>query len=140
MIFNFHTSIKRTSLYSRYAPFLKGNQNLHFPVDGVHVSNDFYCNEKRCSINLDNLNSDSSGAYRCEVSGDAPEFRIVHETSNMTVIGEIFFIKLWLLFLLSSSHWPQSFSIINDVVCECCQWNSIFLMFLKKSQELKREE
>jgi hypothetical protein len=72
---------------SRYAPFLP-QKNLLFPVEGVHVSGEHYCNEKRCSINLDNLNTDSSGAFRCEVSGDAPEFRIVHETNNMTVIGE----------------------------------------------------
>jgi hypothetical protein len=37
------------------------------------------------------LSNDSSGAYRCELSGDAPEFKLVHETSNMTVVGKSLF-------------------------------------------------
>lgn len=63
-------------------------QNMIFNVEGVHVSSDHVCNDKFCTIHLDNLNNDSSGAYRCEVSGDAPEFKLSHETSNMTVAGE----------------------------------------------------
>jgi hypothetical protein len=66
-------------------------QNMIFSVEGVHVSSDHVCNEKFCTIHLDNLSNDSSGAYRCEVSGDAPEFKLVHETSNMTVAGEFVF-------------------------------------------------
>jgi hypothetical protein len=87
---NKYTDFYLITLFFRYAPFLP-ETNLLFPVEGVHVSGEHYCNEKRCSINLDNLNTDSTGSYRCEVSGDAPEFRIVHETSNMTVIGKNFF-------------------------------------------------
>jgi hypothetical protein len=67
---------------------MPSKQNMIFAVDGVHVSSDHTCNEKLCTIHLDNLSSDSSGAYRCEVSGDAPEFKLVHETSNMTVVGK----------------------------------------------------
>lgn len=63
-------------------------QNMIFTVEGVHVSAEHVCNEKFCTIHLDNLNLESSGAYRCEVSGDAPEFKLSHETSNMTVAGE----------------------------------------------------
>lgn len=74
---------------SRYAPFLP-QKNLIFPVDGIHVTKEFNCDHERCSVNLDNLSMESTGSYRCEVSGDAPEFRIVHDTSNMTVIGECF--------------------------------------------------
>lgn len=62
-----------------------------FSVEGVHVSADHLCSEKFCTIHLDNLSNDSSGAYRCEVSGDAPEFKLVHETSNMTVVGKSLF-------------------------------------------------
>jgi hypothetical protein len=66
------------------------NQNLYmkFPVQGVHIGDDHTCNDKFCIVHLDNLSNDSSGSYRCEVSGDAPDFRIVHETSNMTIIGK----------------------------------------------------
>jgi hypothetical protein len=63
-------------------------QNMVFTVEGVHVSAEHVCNDKFCTIHLDNLNLESSGAYRCEVSGDAPEFKLSHETSNMTVAGE----------------------------------------------------
>lgn len=66
-------------------------QNMIFNVEGVHVSSDHVCNEKSCTIHLDNLSNDSSGAYRCEVSGDAPEFKLSHETGNMTVAGK----SLW---------------------------------------------
>jgi hypothetical protein len=59
-----------------------------FPVEGVHVGEDHICNDKFCIVHLDNLSNESTGSYRCEVSGDAPDFRIVHETSNMTIIGE----------------------------------------------------
>lgn len=84
-----HTQNPKQSLsfFSRYAPFLP-QKNLIFPVDGIHVSKEFNCDHVRCNIYLDNLSMESSGSYRCEVSGDAPEFRIVHDTSNMTVIGE----------------------------------------------------
>lgn len=63
-------------------------QNMIFTVEGVHVNSEHVCNDKFCAIHLDNLSNDSSGAYRCEVSGDAPEFKLSHETSNMTVAGK----------------------------------------------------
>lgn len=59
-----------------------------FIVEGIHVNSDHVCNDKFCTIHLDNLSNDSSGAYRCEVSGDAPEFKLSHETNNMTVAGK----------------------------------------------------
>lgn len=76
-------------MHCRYAPLMPTKQNMIFNVAGVHVSSDHVCNEKSCTIHLDNLSSDSSGAYRCEVSGDAPEFKLSHETGNMTVAGEL---------------------------------------------------
>ncbi len=72
-----------------------------WPVDGVVFSKDrpYSCNKSSCSINLDNLNVKSSGAYRCEISGDAPEFRLSHETANMTVVGKILFNYLYILYI-----------------------------------------
>lgn len=61
-----------------------------FKVDGVQVSSNHVCNEKHCTINLENLNKQSGGSYRCEISGDAPEFKLSHETANMTVAGEYY--------------------------------------------------
>lgn len=44
------------------------------------------CNAHVCAIQLRDLRSpQSNGAYRCEISGDAPEFKLVHSTGNMTV-------------------------------------------------------
>lgn len=62
-----------------------------FPVDGVTVIRDspeHYCNRFMCRIQLHRLNIKSSGTYRCEVSGDAPEFKLAHGVYNMTVAGE----------------------------------------------------
>ncbi|CRK89280.1 CLUMA_CG003039, isoform A [Clunio marinus] len=73
--------------FYRYSPLMSTKQNMIFNVEGVHVSSDHVCNDKFCTIHLDNLSNDTSGAYRCEVSGDAPEFKLSHETSNMTVVA-----------------------------------------------------
>ena len=72
----------------RFAPASMVMENMMFKVDGVQVSSNHVCNEKFCTINLENLNKQSSGSYRCEISGDAPEFKLSHETANMTVAGE----------------------------------------------------
>lgn len=74
--------------HKRYAPLMPTTQNMIFTVEGIHVNSDHVCNDKFCTIHLDNLSKDSTGAYRCEVSGDAPEFKLSLETSNMTVVGE----------------------------------------------------
>lgn len=62
---------------------------MTFPVDGVHLNPDqsYVCNKKNCTVVLDGLKRKSTGSYRCEISGDAPEFHVVHETANMTVAG-----------------------------------------------------
>jgi hypothetical protein len=95
-------------------------QNMIFHVEGVHVSSDHVCNEKFCAIHLDNLSNDTSGAYRCEVSGDAPEFKLSHETSNMTVAGEFYCYSSQTRFpgiddFIVFSHAPH-FNILNDEV------------------------
>lgn len=65
---------------------------MTFPVNGVHLTKEPYepyeCGRTKCRVTLDNLSVRSSGAYKCEVSGDAPAFPLVYEASNMTVIGK----------------------------------------------------
>lgn len=81
--------IFKHDMHCRYAPLMPTKQNMIFSVEGIHVSSDHVCNEKLCTIHLDNLSNDSSGSYRCEVSGDAPDFKLSHETGNMTVAGKL---------------------------------------------------
>lgn len=38
-------------------------------------------------MSLEQLGIYTSGAYRCEISGDAPEFKLVSQTANMTIAG-----------------------------------------------------
>ncbi|EAT32238.1 AAEL015649-PA [Aedes aegypti] len=78
---------KDESEFFRYSPMLEPNVRT-FPVDGVSVVRDspeHYCNRFMCSIQLQRLNIKSSGTYRCEVSGDAPEFKLAHGVYNMMV-------------------------------------------------------
>lgn len=78
-------------------------QIMTFPVNGVHLTKEPYdpydCARTKCRVTLDNLSVRSSGAYKCEVSGDAPAFPLVYEASNMTVIGK------YLTHLLRCSIW-----------------------------------
>lgn len=64
---------------------------MTFQVEGIHITKDPYddCSRTRCRVTLDNLSVQSTGTYRCEVSGDAPTFRLTYETSNMTIIGKL---------------------------------------------------
>ena len=75
-------------IFCRYSPMMPQQPFMSFSVEGIHVGSDHMCNEKFCTIHLDNLSGETTGNYRCEVSGDAPEFKLVHETSNMTVVGK----------------------------------------------------
>lgn len=62
-----------------------------FPVNGVHLLDQTYiCNNVTCSVSLEQLGIFTSGAYRCEISGDAPEFKLVSQTANMTIAGNYF--------------------------------------------------
>ncbi|XP_044750409.1 uncharacterized protein LOC123310808 [Coccinella septempunctata] len=71
--------------FFRYSP--KGRKPLLFEVTGVQV--DLFntkCNMSFCYLSMKNLTrSYSSGAYRCEVSIEAPTFRLVSKTQNITV-------------------------------------------------------
>lgn len=61
---------------------------VKFAVVGVTFAEQTYnCNKNTCSINLEQLGPRTSGAYRCEISGDAPEFKLVSKTANMTIAG-----------------------------------------------------
>lgn len=64
---------------------------MTFPVVGVTLPKDqpFDCSKTTCSVILDQLEPRTSGSYRCEISGDAPEFKLISETGNMTIAGKI---------------------------------------------------
>ncbi|XP_055850744.1 uncharacterized protein LOC129915283 [Episyrphus balteatus] len=71
--------------FFRYSPLTPPTTN-RFPVQGVTIADGSYvCNQFICNVELEKLNLFSSGAYRCEVSGDAPEFKLIDKTANMSV-------------------------------------------------------
>lgn len=79
----------------RYAP-MSYPTVMKFSVDGVTLMEHMYnCNKVTCTINLDNLGQKSSGSYRCEISGDAPEFKLISKTANLTIAGQLVNIFLW---------------------------------------------
>lgn len=83
---------KDGSEFFRYAPMQQSGVSL-FKVAGVHVhNNSIDCDTRTCRIQLWYLQPQSSGLYRCEVSGDAPDFKLVYRMANMTVGGEFWHI------------------------------------------------
>ncbi|EDS45609.1 conserved hypothetical protein [Culex quinquefasciatus] len=71
--------------FYRFAPMLNPRFK-DFPVEGVQVvTPESLCNQFLCQIWLTNLSRHSSGQYRCEVSGDAPQFALANGSKNMTV-------------------------------------------------------
>ncbi|KAH8264065.1 hypothetical protein KR038_002102 [Drosophila bunnanda] len=71
--------------FFRYSPLTPPTTNW-FPVKGVTIADGSpHCNQFICNVELEKLNAHSSGQYRCEVSGDAPEFKLIDQTANMTV-------------------------------------------------------
>ncbi|XP_068153284.1 uncharacterized protein beat-Vc [Drosophila tropicalis] len=71
--------------FFRYSPVTPPTTNW-FPVKGVTIADgSSHCNQFICNVELEKLNVHSSGQYRCEVSGDAPEFKLIDQTANMTV-------------------------------------------------------
>ncbi|XP_052900111.1 uncharacterized protein LOC128306598 [Anopheles moucheti] len=73
--------------FFRYSPMMPKSL-MFFDVDGVTLlenSTVQICNQFMCSIQLYKLTIRSSGSYRCEISGDAPEFKLAHGVGNMTV-------------------------------------------------------
>lgn len=63
---------------------------ISFPVPGVHlVQKSINCSQDHCSLRLRGLTRDhSGGAYRCEISSEAPTFRLVSKTRNVTIAGK----------------------------------------------------
>ncbi|XP_030370384.1 uncharacterized protein LOC115621004 [Scaptodrosophila lebanonensis] len=71
--------------FFRYSPLTPPTTNW-FPVKGVTIDDgSSHCNQFICNVELEKLNVHSSGQYRCEVSGDAPEFKLIDKAANMTV-------------------------------------------------------
>lgn len=72
--------------FFRYVPH--GGGNLVFPVVGANADEIARCNARHCSVTLTHLNRLSAGSYKCEVSTDAPTFKVAFDTANMTVVGK----------------------------------------------------
>lgn len=71
--------------FFRYSPMMHPFY-MKFPVEGAEAQeNRHYCNSSICRIELGILSKKSSGVYRCEVSGDSPQFKITTKAANMTV-------------------------------------------------------
>lgn len=64
---------------------------MNFSVEGVKLADQtFNCDSSQCSVKLEQLRPQTSGVYRCEISGDKPNFVIVSGTANMSVGGKFF--------------------------------------------------
>lgn len=72
--------------FFRYIPGYKPSL-VQFFVPGVSVDlRKTHCTKNSCKLTLNNLHRrNSSGAYRCEVSSEAPLFRLASQTNNVTV-------------------------------------------------------
>ena len=72
---------------NRYSPKTPPTYNT-FPVKGITISTgSYFCNQFMCNAEIDGLSQHSSGSYKCEVSEDAPEFKLIDQIANMTVGG-----------------------------------------------------
>lgn len=68
---------------------------MNFTVEGVKLADQmFNCDDTQCRVKLEQLRPQTSGVYRCEISGDAPHFSLIHGTANMTVAGEFYLCRL----------------------------------------------
>ncbi|EDV42643.1 uncharacterized protein Dana_GF16919 [Drosophila ananassae] len=71
--------------FFRYSP-LTPPTYIPFDVEGVRlIDGGNECNEYSCRVELNLLGVQSSGVYRCEVSGDAPHFQLTARDANMSV-------------------------------------------------------
>lgn len=62
---------------------------ITFPVAGIQVlEGKYFCNESTCRVELSLLGAKSTGNFKCEVSGDAPHFKLAAKEDNMTVAGK----------------------------------------------------
>ncbi|EDW97158.1 uncharacterized protein LOC6536877 [Drosophila yakuba] len=71
--------------FFRYSP-LTSPIYMTFEVQGLQVLEGKYvCNESSCRLDLSLQGAKSTGLYKCEVSGDAPHFKLADKADNMTV-------------------------------------------------------
>ncbi|XP_049306554.1 uncharacterized protein LOC105232926 [Bactrocera dorsalis] len=71
--------------FFRYSPMMHPVY-MKFPVAGVQVQDGkYFCNESTCRVDLSLVGAKSTGTYECEVSGDAPHFKLAAKGDNMTV-------------------------------------------------------
>ncbi|KAM8705126.1 hypothetical protein ACLKA7_009567 [Drosophila subpalustris] len=71
--------------FFRYTPLMRPVY-LKFPVAGIQVlDGKYFCNESTCRVDLSLLGAKSTGTFKCEVSGDAPHFKLAAKEDNMTV-------------------------------------------------------
>ncbi|EDW59326.1 uncharacterized protein beat-Va [Drosophila virilis] len=71
--------------FFRYTPLMRPVY-LTFPVAGIQVlDGKYFCNESTCRVDLSLLGAKSTGSFKCEVSGDAPHFKLAAKEDNMTV-------------------------------------------------------
>ncbi|XP_034116278.1 uncharacterized protein LOC117575928 [Drosophila albomicans] len=71
--------------FFRYTPLMRPVY-LTFPVAGIQVlDGKYFCNESTCRVDLSLLGAKSTGTFKCEVSGDAPHFKLAAREDNMTV-------------------------------------------------------
>ncbi|KAH8330464.1 hypothetical protein KR067_003423 [Drosophila pandora] len=71
--------------FFRYSP-LTSPIYMTFGVQGLQVLDGKYlCNESSCRLDLSLQGAKSTGVYKCEVSGDAPHFKLADKADNMTV-------------------------------------------------------
>ncbi|EDW81719.1 uncharacterized protein Dwil_GK10863 [Drosophila willistoni] len=71
--------------FFRYTPLMHPVY-IKFPVTGLQVlDGSYYCNESSCRLGLSLQGAKSTGVYKCEVSGDAPHFKLAAKEDNMTV-------------------------------------------------------
>ncbi|EDV93268.1 GH19206 [Drosophila grimshawi] len=71
--------------FFRYTPLMRPVY-ITFPVAGIQVlDGKYFCNESTCRVDLSLLGAKSTGNFKCEVSGDAPHFKLAAKEDNMTV-------------------------------------------------------
>ncbi|XP_075226756.1 uncharacterized protein LOC142327515 [Lycorma delicatula] len=68
--------------FFRYSPSI--SDIIAFPADGVIV--DLNSSDKN-KVTLKEINFNSSGLYKCEVSTDLPDFKIAFDSKNMSVVA-----------------------------------------------------
>ncbi|CAH1104848.1 unnamed protein product [Psylliodes chrysocephalus] len=72
--------------FFRYMP-QEDRKMRYFPVFGVFVDDQkSSCDNSHCKLTLKKLSrEESSGSYRCEISSEAPSFRLASDTHNVIV-------------------------------------------------------